>query len=103
MIGDTPYFDINADGIETSLEGPIKDKEGFYKRVLEFIEFNLTSNFSLDVLCYLVDPGGSVMEAKLEEEGYVKSLAKALEYYKENEEYETCETISKLIIEHGLQ
>ena len=43
------------------------------------------------------------MEAKLEEEGYVKSLAKALEYYKENEEYETCETISKLIIEHGLQ
>ena len=41
MIGDIPYFEINADGFNLDIEGPIKDKEGFYKRLLEFIEFNL--------------------------------------------------------------
>jgi hypothetical protein len=42
------------------------------------------------------------MEAKLEEDGYSKSLLKSIEYYKENEEYEICKRISNLIKEYEL-
>jgi len=97
MTDNIPYFDIDVDSIGPSLEGPIEDKKGFYKRVIEFVELNTYTNFNLKILCYLVDPGGAVMAATLEEDGYVKSLMKALEYYKEYEEYETCKTISNLI------
>lgn len=102
MIGDIPYFEINADGFKTSIEDPIKDKEGFYKRLLEFIEFNLESNFQLEILCYLVAPDGEVMEAKLDPQGYQRSLSKSLEYYKKNEQYEICKQISNLINEYEL-
>jgi hypothetical protein len=42
------------------------------------------------------------MEATLDEGSYMKSLQKCVEYYRENEEYETCNKIKKLIEKHGL-
>lgn len=98
MIGEIPSFDVSS----SNLNSPIMDENGFYKRVLEFIEFNLTSNYEIDILCYLVDPDGETMEAKLDRDGYERSLLKALEYYKQIEEYEICKRISNLINKHEL-
>ena len=102
MIGEIPHFEVHSNGFLESKHGPVIDIASFYKRMVEFIEFNLTSNFQVDILCYLVDPDGTVMEAKLEREGYLKSLLKSLEYYKEQEEYEVCERITNLIKENEL-
>ena len=105
MIGEIPEFEINPEiKFGNTLEGPIVDKNGFYRRVVDFIEFNLSTSQELDILCYLVDPeSGTTMEAKLEEDGYAKSLAKSLEYYEYIEEYETCKTISNLIKKYELR
>lgn len=102
MIGEIPHFDIRDNSLLEYKHGPVIDTAAFYKRMIEFIEFNLKSNFEINILCYLVDSGGTVMEAKLEEEGYLKSLLKSIEYYKENEEYEICKRISNLIKEYEL-
>tara|TARA_B110000908_G_C10213885_1_gene431717 strand:+ start:401 stop:709 length:309 start_codon:yes stop_codon:yes gene_type:complete len=102
MIGEIPHFDVYSDMNEAAGGPIIINQKGFYKRLVDFIEFNLKSNFEIDILCYLVDPDGSVMEAKLEEDGYSKSLLKSIEYYKENEEYEICKRISNLIKEYEL-
>lgn len=101
MIGEIPHFEVHSNEL-ASKHGPVIDVAAFYERMLEFIEFNLNSNFKIDILCYLVDEEGTVMEAKLEREGYLKSLLKSLEYYKEQEEYEVCEKITNLIKENEL-
>jgi len=97
MIGETPYFEVTSDEFLDPIHGPIKDKEGFFKRILEFIEYNINTSYKITVLCYLVGPTGTVMEATLEDEGYYKSLKKCLSYYEKVEEYEKCVRIKQLI------
>ncbi len=103
MIGEIPYFDIHDNGFLESKHGPVIDTEAFYKRMIEFIDFNIKSNYEINILCYFVDTDGTTMEAKLEKEGYAKSLLMSLQYYKEQEEYEACEKITNLIKEYELQ
>lgn len=103
MIGEIPYFDIHDNGFLKSKHGPVIDTEAFYKRMIEFIDFNMKSNYEINILCYFVDADGTTMEAKLEKEGYKKSLLMSLQYYKEQEEYETCEKVTNLIKEYELQ
>jgi hypothetical protein len=96
-----PYFEVNES--TDAPHGPIKDQEGFSERIIEFIEWNLNNFSKLDVLCYLVQSDGTVMEATLEEDGYFKSLQKCLEYYSSVEEYEKCNNIKNLIKDYELQ
>ena len=102
MIGEIPYFELLSDDFFDPIEGPVKDKEGFYKRILEFIEFNLMSSYKIEILCYFVNSTGGVLEATLEHPGYYKSLKKCIEYYEEIEEYEKCNRIKSLIEEYIL-
>lgn len=104
-MSEVPYFEVNSDSTDFNLfsSGPIMDPEGFYKRLYEFIYTNLNSNYKTELLCYLVSPNGIIMEATLDEGSYLKSLHKCVEYYRENEEYEICNKIKKLIEKHGLQ
>ena len=104
-MSDVPYFDVNSDSTDFNIfsQGPIKDADGFFKRLYEFIHSNLNSNYRTDLLCYFVSPNGTIMEATLDESSYLKSLNKCVEYYRENEEYEKCNKIKKLIEKHGLQ
>jgi hypothetical protein len=103
-MSDVPYFEVNSDSTDFNLfaSGPIVDTDAFYKRLYEFIYANLNSTYKSELLCYLVSPGGIIMEATLDEGSYMKSLQKCVEYYRENEEYETCNKIKKLIEKHGL-
>lgn len=100
-INETPYFEI--DERFEAPHGPITDQKGFSERIIEFITWNLNNKNRLDILCYLVHSDGTVMEAKLEDNSYLKSLDKCLEYYSGMEQYEECNNIKKLIKKYGLQ
>lgn len=101
-----PYFEVNSDFFNENTnvfaEGPIKDLDGFYKRIYDFVSINLKSDKKDNILCYLVSPAGIMMEATLDSDSYLKSLNKCILYYKKTEEYEKCNKIKKLIEIHGL-
>jgi len=98
MIEEIPSFKINPEFKDkASVHGPIIDQHAFSERIIEFIESNLNSNYKEIRLCFLLAPDGEIMEATLEEEGYLKSLERCFEYYLIEEEYEQCEVINKLI------
>ena len=90
-------------GASDLFEDPVHEIDLFYERLLTFIESNLKSNYKEVVLCYLDDNEGNFSEATLEEEGYLKSLNKCIEYYSQEEEYEKCIHIKKLIEKYELQ
>jgi hypothetical protein len=97
-----PVFTIRQ-GSSDLFETPVLEEDQFYERLLDFIESNLKSNYKTKVLCYLMDDDGNYSEATLEEEGYMKSLEKCIEFYSEEEEYEKCTYIKKLIKKYELQ
>lgn len=100
-----PYFEVNSNTSNFNIfaKGPIKERSKFFKRLYDFIYLNVNSTYKRELLCYLVDNEGIVMEATLDESSYLKSLDKCLAYYQENEEYEMCNKIKKLIEKHGLR
>lgn len=102
MKSSIPTFTMRI-GAEDLFETPVLEEEQFYKRLVQFIETNLKSNYKELVLCYLEDDEGNFSEATLEEDGYFKSLNKCIEYYSEEEKYEICTHIKKLIEKYGLQ
>lgn len=102
MEANVPVFTINSNFYDI-FDSPVMEEDLFYERLLEFIETNLSSTYKTLVLCYLEDADGNLSEATLEEEGYYKSLQKCIKYYAEEEEYETCSKITKLIEINGLQ
>lgn len=97
-----PTFTIRY-GFKDLFESPVIEEDQFYKRLVEFIEQNLKSNYKQNILCYLEDEDGNLSEASLEEGGYFKSLKKCIEYYTEEEQYERCNQIKKIIEKYGLQ
>lgn len=97
-----PTFTMRL-GTTDIFEKPVAEEDLFYERLLDFIQSNLKSNYRERVLCYLEDPEGNLSEATLEEEGYYKSLNKCIEYFREEEQYEKCTYIKKLIEKYGLQ
>lgn len=97
-----PVFTINSNFYDI-FDSPVLEEGEFYNRLLDFIETNLSSSYRTTVLCYLEDADGNLSEATLEDEGYFKSLQKCIKHYAEEEQYETCSRITKLIETHGLQ
>ena len=97
-----PTFTIR-EGASDLFETPVVEEDLFYERLVSFIEKNLTSSYNEKILCYLEDDEGAFSEATLEPEGYLKSLNKSIEYYCEEERYEICTHIKKLIKTHELQ
>jgi hypothetical protein len=75
----------------------MSNKEGFHDRILEFVEKNLSGEINEITLCHLVTNDGTVMTAKLPRNAYKQSIQKSMEFYIENENYEKCDRIKKLL------
>lgn len=94
-----PKFRINTHAMELgSLEEGIDDINGFHLNIIKFIEDNLDGiNTTGDILCLMIDEQGNEYESKLDEDRYIKSLYKSLDFFKERENYEKCKHITDLI------
>lgn len=81
----------------------IKESSKFHDRVIEFIDLRTSGNFESadpddNLLCFfkLRENESNHLEARLDPEGYKKSLDACLSYFTEHEEYEKCKKIKKL-------
>lgn len=101
MLENVPTYEIYYP--MDSEEFVIKDSDKFHNRVIEFIDLRLSDNFASndpddDILCFfkIGYNDSNHLEARLEPEGYKKSLETCLTYFTENEEYEKCKIVTKL-------
>lgn len=101
MLDEAPTFEIYY--TESGKDIIVKDKYEFHKHIIEYIDLRLSDNFASHnpedfILCFFRTESdiNSIFEAKLEQEGFVKSLNSCLDYFTEIEEHERCEKIIKL-------
>ena len=90
-------------------EGQIEDLYGFHEALLDFIydkyygknEDSFVDAFEDgDLVCYLVNENEEQLDIKLLPEGYEKAIRKCKDYFEEEEAYENCGKIKKLLDEH---
>jgi len=81
-----------------SIEDGIDDIVGFHENIVRHVEDNIdgVSNNG-NVLCLMIDEQGNEYESILDEDRYIKSLEKSLDFFKEIENYEKCKHIADLI------
>ena len=68
----------------------------FYRRLVEYILNKIEDQPETELIAILVDDEGVEYEMNLPEQGYSKSLSKAMEYFLLIEEYETCDLIKQI-------
>ena len=69
----------------------------FYRRIIEFILERIEDpKMDDELLAILVDDNGIEYQMDLPEEGYIKSINKAMDYFLKIEEYETCDLIKQM-------
>jgi len=69
----------------------------FYRRIVEYVLNDIEKKEPQELLAIIVDDNGVEYEMNLPPEGYIKSLNKAMFYFKMIEEYETCSLIRDII------
>ena len=96
---DYPRFRINTRQMELgSLEEGIDDIVGFHLNIIKHIEDNIDGiSMNANILCVLIDEEGNEYDSLLDEDRYIKSLQKSLEFFKERENYEKCKHVTDLI------
>lgn len=94
-----PRFRINTRAMELgTIEDGIDDIVGFHENIIKHIEDSIDGIcVNGNILCTMVDEQGNEYESQLDEDRYIKSLQKSLEFFKERENYERCKRISDLI------
>lgn len=68
----------------------------FYRRLVEYVLNKIEGQPESELIAILVDDEGVEYEMNLPEQGYNKSLNKAMEYFLLIEEYETCDLIKQI-------
>lgn len=87
-----PEFYINQDGFDS-----ITNDCEFHDRIVDFIEMNIKKEYEDTLLCYFVYDNGNIQYAELPKSSYKQSILKSLEFYTQNERYEKCSQIKKLL------
>ena len=81
-----------------SIEDGIDDIVGFHLNIIKHIEDNMDGiSMNANILCVLIDEEGNEYDSLLDEDRYIKSLQKSLEFFKERENYEKCKHVTDLI------
>ena len=100
--GDLPHVPrIEIGSIETIEDIELElqsNHDDFYRRIVTYIIDSIEGNLPEDEpLAILVDADGVEYDMELDEDGYLKSLGKCLEYFTNIEEYESCMLIKDLV------
>ena len=69
----------------------LKHHDAFFRRIVEHVVNRLEDIEQNNLLCKIQDDEGSLFELRLPEDGFSKALDKAINYFKEIEDYETCQ------------
>lgn len=98
MKNKVPKIHLDPMALEADFDILLKDKyDIFFRRIVEFILDKIEGAEISDRLAILVDNEGDEYEMSLPASGYTKSLNKAMIYFEEIEEFETCDLIKQMI------
>lgn len=70
----------------------------FFRRIVEFVLERVegAAEKKDELLAILIDDDGVEYQMELPEDGYIKCLGKAMDYFLAIEEYETCDLIKQI-------
>jgi hypothetical protein len=92
-----PRIHLDPNTLEADFDVLLKSKyDIFFRRIVEFVLDRIEGNETSDMLAILVDDEGAEYEMALPKAGYRKSLNKAMKYFEEIEEFETCDLIKQM-------
>ena len=92
-----PRIHLDPNTLEADFDVLLKSKyDIFFRRIVEFVLDRIEGNETSDMLAILVDDVGAEYEMALPKAGYRKSLNKAMKYFEEIEEFETCDLIKQM-------
>lgn len=98
MKNKVPKIHLDPMALEADFDILLKDKyDIFFRRIVEFILDKIEGAEISDRLAILVDHEGDEYEMSLPASGYRQSLNKAMIYFEEIEEFETCDLIKQMI------
>lgn len=90
---------VKPDVDGTDITKYMDDPDLFFRRIVQYVMNRLEGIETESILCYIIQDDKNKLHRStfvLEKEGWPKSLEKALQYFREIEEYETCELIKQL-------
>lgn len=92
-----PRIHLDPNTLEADFDVLLKSKyDIFFRRIVEFVLDRIEGTETSDMLAILVDDEGVEYEMALPKIGYRKSLNKAMKYFEEIEEFETCDLIKQM-------
>ena len=92
-----PEIHIDPKVLEADFDKLLMSKyDMFFRRIVEFILDRLEGRETSEMLAILVDDEGVKYEMTLPRTGYRKSLNKAIKYFEQIEEFETCDLIKQM-------
>jgi len=92
-----PRIHLDPNTLEADFDVLLKSKyDIFFRRIVEFVLDRIEGTETSDMLAILVDDEGAEYEMALPKVGYRKSLNKAMKYFEEIEEFETCDLIKQM-------
>lgn len=98
MDNKVPKIHLDPNALEADFDHLLRSKyDIFFRRIVEFVLDKIEGNTKSDMLAILVDDEGVEYEMVLPHQGYGKSLNKAMKYFEEIEEFETCDLIKQMI------
>ena len=97
MDNKVPKIHLDPNSLEADFDRLLMSKyDIFFRRIVEFVLDRLEGNETSEMLAILVDDEGAEYEMALPKAGYKKSLNKAMKYFEEIEEFETCDLIKQM-------
>lgn len=97
MENKVPKIHLDPNALEADFDVLLRSKyDIFFRRIVEFVLDKIEGKETSDMLAILVDDEGIEYEMVLPGQGYEKSLNKAMQYFEEIEEFETCDLIKQM-------
>ena len=98
MENKVPKIHLDPNSLEADFDQLLMAKyDMFFRRIVEFVLDRIENNETSDMLAILVDDEGAEYEMALPKQGYGKSLNKAIKYFEQIEEFETCDLIKQML------
>lgn len=93
-----PTLRLKSSKVIDDFEDCIDEADVFYRRIVQYIMNKVEGVETGNILCHIIDEYDNKRSLILENVGdnWSKSLGKALDYFENLEEYETCDLIKQL-------
>ena len=98
MENKVPKIHLDPNALEADFDHLLMSKyDLFFRRIIEHVNNRIDNTETEDLMCRILDEEyDETFDLRLPEDGFERSLNKALEYFTFIEEYETCQFINDL-------